>query len=191
MPQPDEILGFWFERSPTEPTTWKYRKAWFSKDPNFDQEIRTRFLPVYEQAAAGELDFWQETAAGSLALVLVLDQFPRNMFRDQPQAFATDEKALAVTKGAIDSGFDQMLPPVQRWFLYLPLMHSEDLSDQNRCVELFDFLATEPDVESGSYAVRHRDVIQRFGRFPHRNRILGRTNTPEEAEFLKQPGSSF
>jgi uncharacterized protein (DUF924 family) len=191
MPQPDEILGFWFERSPTESSQWKYRKSWFSKDPSFDQEIHTRFLSVYEQAAAGKLDFWQETAAGALALVLVLDQFPRNLFRNQPQSFATDEKALAVTQGAIAREFDQVLSPVQRWFLYLPLMHSEDLADQNQCVELFDSLKDDPDVESGTYAVRHRDVIEQFGRFPHRNRILGRTNTPEEAEFLKQPGSSF
>ncbi len=113
------------------------------------------------------------------------------MFRDRPEAFATDEEALAITKKAIARGFDQMLPPVQRWFLYMPLMHSENLVDQNQCVEVFNFLSKEPDVESGDYAIRHRDVIQRFGRFPHRNRILGRTTTPEEAEFLKQPGSSF
>ncbi len=192
MSQPEEILNFWFNRSPDEPGSGKARKVWFSKNPDFDQEIRTRFQSAYEQAADGLLDHWQQTPEGSLALILLLDQFPRNMFRDQPQAFATDGQALAVAQAAIARSFDQALPPVKRWFVYLPLMHSEELSHQNQCVELFHPLRNHPDVPDGyTYAQKHQAVIERFGRFPHRNAILGRATTPEEEEFLKQPGSSF
>lgn len=192
MPQIEDIIRFWFDRSPHESGTGSYRKVWFSKDPAFDQEIETRFRSVYEQAAAGELDHWQETATGSLALILLLDQFPRNLFRGQPRAFATDHKALTIARHAIDQGLAQTLPPIQRWFVYLPFMHSEDLEHQNQCVELFETLRDNPEIESAyTYALKHRDVIERFGRFPHRNQFLGRGTTPEEAEFLKQPGSSF
>jgi uncharacterized protein (DUF924 family) len=192
MPQPDEILSFWFDRSPNEPGTGAARKVWFSKNPEFDQEVIVRFRAIYNQAAEGKLDHWQETPEGALALILLLDQFSRNMFRDSPQAFATDEKALVVAKGAIARKFDQLLPPVKRWFVYMPLMHSENLADQNQCVELFRSLSDHPDVPGGyTYAEKHRAVIERFGRFPHRNRVLNRATTPEEAEFLKQPGSTF
>ncbi|MBF2027613.1 MAG: DUF924 domain-containing protein [Oscillatoriales cyanobacterium C42_A2020_001] len=188
--QIDDILTFWFV-DPTGLAT-KNRKAWFSKDLAFDQEIRDRFLAVYEQAAAGQLDHWQETASGVLALILLLDQFPRNLFRGMPQAFATDAKAVSLAQAAIARGLDQAMPPIQRWFVYLPLMHSEDLEVQHQSVEVFRQFEHDPEVQSSyPYALKHLEVIQRFGRFPHRNAILGRKSTPEETEFLKQPGSSF
>lgn len=186
----DDILTFWFE-DPTGVTATS-RKVWFAKKPAFDAEIRDRFWVAYEQAAAGQFDTWQATASGCLALVLLLDQFPRHLFRRQPQAFATDAKALAVAEGAIARGFAQTLPLIQRWFLYIPFMHSEDLAMQQRSVELFQELAHDPATQSAyTYALRHRAVIEQFGRFPHRNVILERQNTPDETEFLKQPGSSF
>jgi len=186
----DEVLTFWF-LDPTGQTA-KNRKEWFIKSSKFDQEIRDRFLDLYEQAASGQLDHWQETAPGILALILVLDQFPRNLFRGDPRSFATDDKALTLTQMAIARGFDQALPLIQRWFVYLPLMHSEDLDIQNQSVEFFRQFELDPETQSSyPYAIKHRDVIQRFGRFPHRNAILGRENTPEETAFLQQPGSSF
>lgn len=191
MPVPDDILRFWFG-SLDHPDGGTYRKVWFSKDPAFDREILTRFKETYHRAAAGDFDFWQQTAPGCLALILLLDQFPRNMFRDSPQAFATDQKALSIAQHAIRQGFDQVLPPIQRWFVYLPFMHSENLEQQQQCVELFQTLREHPAITSAyTYALKHRDVIQQFGRFPHRNAILKRESTMAESEFLKQPGSSF
>ncbi|MBW4492012.1 MAG: DUF924 domain-containing protein [Oscillatoria princeps RMCB-10] len=187
----EEILGFWFGQ-PGEAGYGKPRKVWFVKDPAFDQEVRLRFLADYELAAAGKLEDLQSTPAGCLALVILLDQFPRNMFRGQPQAFATDSQALFVAQHAVDRGFDKQMLPVQRWFIYLPFEHSENLEHQRRSVELFRQLSDDPDsADTIDYAVRHLEIIERFGRFPHRNKILGRETTPEEAEFLKQPGSSF
>jgi uncharacterized protein (DUF924 family) len=188
------ILNFWFGDSGTESTSYEQRRRfWFGKTPEFDQAIREQFHAVYAQAAAGQLDHWQDTPEGSLALILVLDQFSRNMFRDTAQAFATDPQALAAAKRAIARGFDQQLLPIQRIFLYLPLEHSEDLADQQQSVEQFrQLIAASPDLQDTfDYALRHQSVIERFGRFPHRNRLLGRDTTPEEAEFLTQPGSSF
>lgn len=181
-----EVLSFWFG----EPLAM--RKAWFTKDPAFDAEIRSRFLPLYEQAAADRLEVWRESAASCLALILVLDQFPRNMFRGTPRAFATDAQALQIAKGAIAQHLDQQLPPIQRFFFYLPLEHSENLNDQTESVRLYEQFRDIPELaDTYDYAIRHRDVIERFGRFPHRNSILARASTPEEIEFLKQPGSSF
>ncbi|MBD2018761.1 DUF924 domain-containing protein [Leptolyngbya sp. FACHB-36] len=192
MTRPTDVVHFWFNRLPSESGTGNTRRVWFSKDPDFDHQILMRFQDVYQQAASGAIDDWQTTAEGSLALILVLDQFPRNMFRGQPQAFATDAKAQAAAIVAIQSGQSQELPPVKRWFVYLPLMHSENLEHQRQCVELFHALRDDPDVKSAyPYAIKHLNVIEQFGRFPHRNAILGRDTTPEEAEFLKQPGSSF
>lgn len=186
----EQILDFWFNDPQAPPGT---RKVWFAKDPKFDQLIRSRFQNDYHAAAAGQLDQWQESPQGCVALILLLDQFPRNMFRDTPTAFDTDPQALAVTERAIKRGFDQKLPSLQRWFLYIPLMHSENLNHQNQSVQLFAQLRDQnPETASAfSYAVRHQEVIERFGRFPHRNKILGRASTLEEVEFLKQPGSSF
>jgi uncharacterized protein (DUF924 family) len=187
------ILSFWFGDSPEESSYEQRRKLWFRKRPELDAEIRQRFADVYEQAAVGELDPWQQAPSSCLALILLLDQFPRNMFRDTPQAFATDAKALEVAQQAVAQGFDQQLTPIQRIFVYLPFEHSENLAHQQRSVELMRQLSTEaPELDDVfDYAVRHQEVIERFGRFPHRNSILGRQSTPEEVEFLKQPGSSF
>lgn len=193
MSQIDDVLHFWFDRTPDEPPTGKRRKVWFSKNPDFDREVTQRFRSLYDQAAAGELDDWQATPAGALALVLLLDQFPRNLFRGQAQAFATDAQALAIAQTAIDRGFDQLLAPIQRVFVYLPLEHSENLAHQHQCVALFQALCDDdPDLtDYYSYAEKHRAVIQQFGRFPHRNASLGRNSTPVEITFLQQPGSSF
>lgn len=177
---PQDVLKFWFEEISQE--------AWFKKDANFDEMIRQRFLKTYQAARADDLKSWQTTAEGSLALVIVLDQFPRNMFRDKPQAFATDAQALKISKQTIANGMDQTLPKTQRWFMYLPFMHSEDLADQERSIELFKALGNE---NSLKYAHDHHAIIKRFGRYPHRNEILGRRNTPEEEAFLREPGSSF
>lgn len=191
MSQADAILQFWFGK-PDEADYGKSRKVWFTKNPEFDDEVRSRFLNVHNQAAASKLDDWKTTPQGCLALIILLDQFPRNMFRGQPQAFATDSQALAYARHAVTQEFDKELPKLQRWFVYLPFEHSENLADQRQCVELCEQLGDEPEMrEAIDYAYRHLRVIDRFGRFPHRNQILGRETTPEEAEFLKQPGSSF
>lgn len=192
----EAILTFWFGH-PTDADYGQYRKAWFVKNPDFDQEIRQRFLTDYENAAAGSIDHWQEDPQSAIALLLLLDQFPRNLFRGQPRSFATDSQARVIAAHLVDTGQDQQLTPAQRFFVYVPFEHSEALTDQNRCIELMQNLVnTVPDLDKGlkgglDYAIRHRDVIQRFGRFPHRNEILGRQSTPEEIEFLQQPGSSF
>lgn len=187
------ILNFWFGDSEAPSEYGQQRKIWFRKSPQFDQEIRQKFLSDYRHAVAGNYDHWQHQPRPCLALILLLDQFPRNLFRDSPQAFATDERAHQIAEYALHQGFDEQLIPVERMFVYLPLEHQEDLSCQQRCVDLFEQLvAIAPELASSlDYARRHRDVIARFGRFPHRNGILNRTNTPEEAEFLRQPGSRF
>ena len=188
---PNEVLDFWFGRE-GEPGYGEFREEWFRKDEAFDREVTDRFGDLYELAAAGELDGWQEEAESCLALVILLDQFPRNMFRGDARTHATDDKALATAKQAVERALDRELPGFQKVFLYLPFMHAESVEDQHRSVELFEGLAAEPggpDVRE--YAVGHRDIVERFGRFPHRNAILGRETTPEEAEFLTQPGSSY
>ena len=192
----ESILTFWFGH-PTAKDYGQYRKAWFVKNPDFDQQIRQQFLADYENAATGQYDDWKETPRNAVALLLLLDQFPRNLFRNQARSFATDSQALALAKNLVNRGQDKSLPAVQRFFVYVPFEHSEVLADQNRCVELMQTLiATVPDMDEAlkgglDYAIRHRNVIQRFGRFPHRNEILGRQSTPEEHEFLQQPGSHF
>jgi uncharacterized protein (DUF924 family) len=162
------------------------------KSDDFDREIRERFAALWEAAAGGGLRSWQSTPLAALALVLVLDQFPRNLFRGTARAFASDALALEAARTMVDRRFDALLRPVERVFVYLPFEHAEDLGSQRRAVELFS--AVEGGVLDGSYADyarRHCDVIARFGRFPHRNELLGRASTPEEIEFLKQPGSRF
>ncbi len=199
MARVEEILDFWFG-SPSSADYGKERSFWFTKKPEFAKQLRDLFLLDYEQAARGELDYLQASPQGYLALILLLDQFGRNIFRGTPKSFATDAKALSVAQSAVERGCEALrarwryrtLLPVQRWFIYLPFEHSENLADQERCVELFATLADHPASASTiNYALRHKGVIERFGRFPHRNKILGRTNTTAEAEFLKQPGSSF
>jgi uncharacterized protein (DUF924 family) len=186
-----EILEFWFG-DPEAVDYGKSRSVWFQKDEAFDQLLRDRFFSLYEQAAAGVLEQWKEDAQSCLALIILLDQLPRNLFRNTPKVFATDSQALATAKYAIAQRYDQSLLPVQRWFIYLPFEHSESKEEQARSLQLWEQLRGDPDSDSAiDYARRHAEVIQRFGRFPHRNSILGRLSTLEEIEFLKQPGSSF
>lgn len=191
MSQAKKILDFWFGQ-PDGASYGKPRQVWFVKKPEFDLEMRTRFVSDYEQAAAGNLDDWKNSPQNCLALILLLDQFPRNMFRGTPGAFATDWQALSTAQYAIAQAYDRELLPVQRWFVYLPFEHSENLEHQNQAVALYEQLRDDPDsADPINYAIRHREVILRFGRFPHRNAILGRVSTPDEEAFLQQPGSSF
>jgi uncharacterized protein (DUF924 family) len=173
-----DIVDFWREAG---------RDKWFEQDESFDQVVRLRFLPTYAAAANGELAAWEESAEGALALVLLLDQFPRNMFRGHARAFSTDARAREVAGGAIARGADARLDNDLLQFLYMPFMHSEQIADQLRCVDLF---GKSGDTGNLKYAEDHADIIRRFGRFPHRNRILGRTTTPEEQAFLDQGGFS-
>ena len=184
-----EVLSFWFGEGAWHGLS---RKAWFEKDPAFDAEIRERFLALYEEAAAMQLAAWTARAPECLALVIVLDQFPRNMFRGTARAFAADPVALEAAKHAIARGYDSGMAPAERLFLYLPFEHSESLDDQWRALALIAPLAPWPETaDVFRYAVRHWEIIRRFGRFPHRNAMLARASTPEEIEFLKIPGSGF
>ncbi len=192
MPRVDDILDFWFGR-PDDAGYGAKREFWFEKNDDFDAAIRENFMADYEAAEAGQLDPMQRTARGALALVILLDQFPRNMFRGDPRAFATDAQAREVAGAAIACGFDKALTPVERRFFYLPFEHGENLADQARCARYMrEHLP--PDAErdqSIEYARRHRVIIERFSRYPHRNAALGRTSTPEEIVFLDEPDSSF
>ena len=179
-PQFSAVLDFWF--SP------RVKPLWFKKSEAFDREIKAGFEPMYHQAKQGKLDQWQDLPQSTLALIIVLDQFPRNMYRQSPQAFATDDKAVTLTKYAIAHNYQQSLTTEQQIFLYMPLMHSEQQTDQTLCVELFSNLGLEDNLK---FARRHQEIINRFDRFPHRNQILGRKSTAAEQEFLNQPGSSF
>jgi len=191
LPGAEEVLGFWFTR-PGDPEHGRPRDLWWRKDPTFDADVRARFLALHEAAAAGACDHWQATARGTLALTIVLDQFPRNMFRGSPRAFATDAEALAVAEAAIGRGFDRALPPVERKFFYLPFEHAENLAVQERAVALFAALPASPTHDKDLAVVRrHREIIARFARFPHRNSALGRVSTAEETVFLTEPCSSF
>jgi len=178
----DEVLRFWFGEGAER---GKAHKRWFEKNATFDAEVRSRFLLLYEELATR--DDWLSPASYCLARIVVLDQFPRNMFRGSPRAFAADPLALAAAKHALAKGYDRGMLDVERQFVYLPFEHSESLADQQRACELMKPLGEE----LYGWAVKHKVIIERFGRFPHRNEILGRASTPEEIEFLKQPGSGF
>ena len=173
---PEDVLAFWREAG---------EDKWFKKDTAFDDAIRARFLETYETAAAGLLAGWENTRDGALALVIVLDQFPRNMFRSDPRSYAADALARAVAERAIARGFDRQLPPDDGQFLYLPFEHSETAADQERCCALF---RATGDADKLKWAELHADIIRRFGRFPHRNAVLGRATTPEEQAFLDGGG---
>ena len=177
-PQAAEVLRFWFDQHP---------KDWFVKSPAFDAQIRSRFLALHEEAAVGQLARWADEAASCLALVILFDQFPRIMFRGEARAFATDPLALAVARAILERGWDKQMTRAQQLFAFLPFEHSESLADQNLACELMKDFGEE----QLRYALRHREIIERFGRFPHRNGILGRESTAAEIEFLKQPGSGF
>ena len=171
-----EIVSFWQEAG---------AKAWFQKDENFDAEIRRRFLRIHEQAAEGLLRGWEDSAEGALALLILLDQFPRNMFRGQARMFATDPLARAIAAGSIVRGFDAQVDKEMRGFFYLPFEHSENMDDQLRAVAFYKAI---DDADGLKWAELHADIIRRFGRFPHRNAVLDRTTTPEEQAFLDQGG---
>ncbi len=175
-----QVLDFWFEE--TKPSQW------WTKSDSFDQQIIDRFTQIHQQAASCELFQWRETSLGRLAEIIVLDQFSRNMHRDSVLAFAQDPLALALAQEAVSIGADKTLSPLERSFLYMPYMHSESLQIHDVATELFDSTGIKANIDS---EVRHKKIIANFGRYPHRNQILGRESTPEELEFLTQPGSSF
>lgn len=187
MTEARDVLRYWFGD-----LAGARRKAWFEKDSLFDADTRARFLRAHSAAADGMLAGWQDKADTALALIVLTDQLPRNMFRGTPQAFATDPLALGCARKFLAAGWDVHLSPVERMFAYLPFEHSEALQDQERSMELFAPLgAFEQTRDTPDFARRHWEIVKRFGRFPHRNTILGRTSTAEETAFLKQPGSGF
>lgn len=179
---PQAVLDFWFGEAGPE--------RWFVKDPAFDTLVDERLGKAHAEAVAGAYDDWRDTAEGALALCILLDQAPRNLFRDSARAFASDAAAVAVARDAVARGLDQApgMTDSMRLFLYTPFMHSEDLADQEHCVSLFAHSGSEG---NHGYAVRHRDIIARFGRFPHRNAVMGRESSEAELAFLREPGSSF
>lgn len=195
-PRIEAIIAFWFQgpdERGVEPDAF-----WFGNDPLRDREIADRFGASCEAAVSGELDAWGGSAEGRLALVLLIDQFRRNIHRGTPQAFSADPIALSLCMEALETGGDRALEPIRRVFLYMPMQHAEDRAVQARSVETFAALAAEvSEAERPRYegfhrfAVLHRDIVERFGRFPHRNRILGREDTPEEAEYLAADAPSF
>jgi uncharacterized protein (DUF924 family) len=188
---PDAILGFWFADGPDA-----FREAWFCRDDGFDAEIRARFGALVAPAREGALDGWAATPEGALALLLVLDQFPRNLFRGASEAFASDAHALAVARRAVLAQRQDLdLVPTQRVFLYLPFEHAEELAAQDQSVALFEGLRDHPGhvrpAGTIDFAWRHRAVVARFGRFPHRNAVLGRASTAAELTYLAAPGAGF
>jgi uncharacterized protein (DUF924 family) len=196
----EEVLEFWFGALDSRGRADREHAArWYKRDAGFDAAIAQRFGALHAAAAQGERDAWLRSTRGRLALVIVLDQFSRNLHRGDPRSFACDPRALSAAREGVALGVDRSLALDERGFLYMPFMHSEELADQDRCVESFARLAAEQTDEelrkyvdnSLDYAERHRAIVRRFGRFPHRNAVLGRSSTPEELEFLTQPGSSF
>lgn len=175
-----DVIDFWFEP--------EHEARWFDATTEFDARCAERFGQAIELAGSGSLDHWQDNPEGVLALILLLDQMTRNVYRGSAQAFVYDIKALGIAKAAVGLGLDQQVPWPRRFFIYLPYEHSEDRDDQARAVELFEAYGDPLKLD---YAIRHQVIVDRFGRFPHRNACLNRPSTPEEIEFLKQPGSSF
>ena len=187
MPQPQDVLDFWFGKPAGAP-----RKAWFVKDPVFDESIRARYLQLHNAAALGGLADWTGNDRSALALIVVTDQFPRNLFRGSPRSFETDPLALATAKHVVGKSWDKNMRPIERLFVYLPFEHSESLAEQERSLALYEPLKSFPETaDPEDYPKRHWEIIKRFGRFPHRNAALGRESTAEEVEFLKLPGSGF
>lgn len=198
-PRTESVLAFWFGDGTDDAAILADKSAtWFSKDPALDETIRERFGTLRESAVDGRLDAWLATPRGTLALIVLVDQFSRNLFRGDPRAFEHDALARSWTERMLDAGTDRELRRIERVFAYLPLEHSESIADQDSCVARFTALCDEApaglhDTFAGflDYARRHRDIVARFGRFPHRNAVLGRTTTDAERAFLKEPGSSF
>ncbi len=195
---PQQVLDEWFgELTADGEASDAKRQRWFIKDPGFDQHLRDHYRATVDAAAAGELD-WGDSIEARLAEIILLDQFSRNIYRGSGEMYKGDERALALSKEMVRSDQDEQLPAAKRAFVYMPLMHSENLEDQDECVACFTrHLQTCSDAikkgaeQSLQYAKMHRDIVARFGRFPHRNDLLGRETTAEETEFLQQPGSSF
>ncbi|HPE02422.1 MAG TPA: DUF924 family protein [Burkholderiaceae bacterium] len=189
-PPAQAVLDYWFDPADVR-SAGGARRVWFEKSEQTDAEIRARFGALVEAALAGSLDDWADTAHGALALVVLLDQFPRNLHRGTAAAFAGDGRALALARRMVQRGWDRELSLEQRWFAYLPFEHSEHPEDQRESLRLFAGLAHDGLAEPLVWAERHAEVIARFGRYPHRNAVLGRTSTPAEVDYLKQPGSGF
>ena len=197
----NRILDFWFgELKDGGVPPRAHSRMWWEKDPTVDEYIRKNFEADLINAREGKLRGWENTPEGMLALIILLDQFSRNIYRDKPEAFSQDSRALDLASRGIQKGFDMVLHPVKRIFFYMPFEHSEDIKVQKWSIELYRGLEKEfwspPELaeilsSSRDYAEKHYAIVERFGRYPHRNRILGRISTPEEKEFLKQPGSSF
>ena len=188
---PEDVLNFWFG-APGSAEHGKRREVWFKKSDLFDHDVRRRFSTLHAFAADGRLTAWDMAPRTLLASIIVCDQFPRNMFRDDPRAYSTDRQALAAAQRMVERGWDTQCAPLERQFVYLPFEHAEDAAMQARSLELFGRLAEDPALaDLPQWARKHADIIARFGRFPHRNAVLGRESTPEEIEFVKQPGSSF
>ncbi len=196
---PETILEFWFGSSSNDAATAKQQsKLWWSKQEQVDTQIKVRFELLVKAAGAGQLQHWRQSASGQLALIILTDQFPRNIYRGTPKSFGFDSVSHGLSKDGLMARRDRELRPIERVFFYMPLEHSENTTDQQECVALFKELADSvPELQRETFAgfidfaVRHCQIIERFGRFPHRNAILGRVSTPEEVEFLTQPGSSF
>jgi uncharacterized protein (DUF924 family) len=177
---PNDVIGFWRQAGPAK---------WFKKVTAFDEAIRLKFEPVHHRAARGEYDAWADSPDGALALLILLDQFPRNLYRGSAHAFATDPLARSVARRAVESGWDRVIPPELRIFFYMPFMHSEDPADQDLAVALFEAHDAETgDLSDLKYAAEHREIIRKFGRFPHRNSMLGRPMSAEERVFLDGGG---
>ena len=195
----EEILDFWFgEVNELGCSSPEHRRRWWTKSDAFDEAIGSQFLSDYEAIVAGDRDAWRNTPRGALAYIIVLDQFSRNMFRGTPSMFAADELAREVCYEGLDADFDADLSFDERLFFYLPLAHSEEMADHHRSIELLgglvDSCAESLEGDAKNYldfAGRHKAIVERFGRYPHRNETLGRASTPQEAEFLKEPGSAF
>ena len=184
-----QVLRFWFGEGAEY---GKVHKRWFEKDPEFDALVTKRYQKLHQEMLEGAHREWLDEPRSCLARIIVLDQFPRHIYRGGAGAFSSDALALAAAKHLMHKGWDESLLPVERMFAYLPFQHSESLADQERAIALYEPLKAFPETASTDrYAIAHRDIIRRFGRFPHRNAALGRSSTPEEVAFLKQPGSSF
>lgn len=188
----DAVLDFWFG-APDSAEFGSARKAWFTKDAAFDAQVRERFGALVERALRGELDAWADAPRSALAQILLLDQLTRNAFRGTSRSFAGDARALAAASRMVGARQDEALPPFMRGFVYLPFEHAEGMAMQDEAIRLFNRLASEAPEHADmlDYAHRHRAVIERFGRFPHRNEVLGRQSTAEEIAFVQQPGSGF
>ena len=184
-----DVLRFWFGEGADY---GKVHKRWFEKNPAFDALVVERFKPLYQEMLEGRHRDWLDEPHACLARILVLDQFPRHIYRGRADSFASDARALAAAKHLVGSGWDKTMLPVERMFAYLPYQHAESLAEQDRALDLYQGLRGFPETaDTERYAIAHHDIIRRFGRFPHRNAALGRHSTPEEIEFLKTPGSSF